>query len=95
MVYKELHEISVSNFGFNIVSKHNINTRNSNKLKNAHHRTNYFCQSVTHCGIKFYNMLPEDIIDSRSLCIFKHKLLDWLKNTDFKLDSIILPHRFR
>ena len=94
MVYKELNGLSVSNFGFSFSKTHNISTRNASKLKISHHKTNYYCQSITHCGIKFYNILPDDIVNSCSFHIFKHKLLEWIKLSHLELDRLIYPHRY-
>ena len=52
------------------------------------------CQSINHCGIKFYNLLPNDIINSSSFYLFKNKLLDWIKDTELNLDKLIYPHRY-
>ena len=94
LVYKEINSLSISNFGFNVKVNHNISTRNANKMKICHHKTNYYCQSINHCGIKFYNLLPNDIINSRSFYLFKNKLLDWIKDTELNLDKLIYPHRY-
>ena len=77
LVYKEINSLSISNLGFNVKFNHNISTRNANKMKICHHKTNYYCQSISHCGIKFYNLLPNDIINSSSFYLLKNKFLDW------------------
>ena len=52
------------------------------------------CQSINHCGIKFYNLLPNDMINSSSFYLFKNKLLDWIKDTELNLDKLIYPYRY-
>ena len=42
-------------------------------MKICHHKTNYYCQSINHCGIKFYSLVPNDIINSSSFYLFKNK----------------------
>ena len=97
MVFKEIKNISCSKFGFSkdVNATHKFNTRQSKKFQVVSHRTNYFCQSISHCGKKFYNMLPDSLTCSYSIDVFKCKLYKWLKENTIDLNSIILPHRYK
>ena len=73
----------------------NIHTRQSYMIPIPHHKTDYFCQSFSHNGPKFYNILPEHVKRTLTIPSFKNSLLVWLnfKNIE-NIHNIIFPSRF-
>jgi len=62
MVYKELHELSNTEFGFRANDDiHSHNTRGKMLLHTTAHHTNYHCQSISYTGPKLYNIIPTEI----------------------------------
>ena len=90
---KELKSLSPRNFCFTVIrNTHNISTRNANKMKICYHETNFYCQSINHCGINF--IIPNDLVDSDSFYLIINMLLNWIKDTELNLDKLIYPHGY-
>ena len=73
-MFKTLNVTSaVSNLKFEFVD-HNYLTRNSNKLKYHHIRTDFGSKSISFLGPLIYNKIPEIIKTSESFAKFKMNL---------------------
>ena len=92
LVFKELNTDVPIKFHFKLCSStHSYNTRKSKSghLYNYTHNTNYYVRSFFNVGVKFYNILPFDTINAKSLYVFKKRLRAWLNDNDVDLYEIL------
>jgi hypothetical protein len=101
-VYTEIQNGSVSGIIFsfqtctsviNESSKHMTRSKANNNLSFEVHRTNYYKQSIKHCGRKFFNLIPQEIRKSPSVTVFKRNLKEWLYSNNIDMSNLIFCNR--
>ena len=75
LVYKELNNLLPVKRGFiQTAEVHKYGTRQEKKLYLHCHRTNYYSMSISYTGVKVYNLLPDELKQSKTIHMFKRKV---------------------
>lgn len=83
-VKKNLHNLT------SVGHNHSYNTRGCNKIATESHKLKFFNKKPNHIGIKYYNLLPEEIKTIDDFWIFKKKLKPFMiQKAMYSLDDFI------
>ncbi len=77
LVYQQQNNHLPEIFSYYFTVRENLHTRNIRNGKDLHvnqSRNNYGDKSIKVTGAKLYNRLPQNMKDSKTLCIFKKRV---------------------